>query len=580
MRRASLAPIWLVVVLAATSVSAASSTKVYVDTKGIDARTDLTATQKAEIKTAMKNTIKSNLEQAFGVGNVTVTDDSSQAASADRTVKTSNTVGSDKDEDGNPTYQWGDWTEGSSNTNVYVGTFVDDPPGVTGRLKNSDGSWDTTKLGTAMGTVAAHELAHSYSAGHDDTDVNKMSTSNSASELGGGLHFRDPAKKTLQENSGKPPCSTSTDYSTTACIADWWSDPTFPPDFLLHERLSVNTSFSFGGPLAGSFDFGWWGIDTDNGAIDGNSWGDFVYKSSMSGTPEDADKITFFDGWTAHFVLRGKVGTPYDGQYFDVMPPSIMLSNPVIRPDGTSVARHIDLLWDVDGALGPDVVVAMDTNCYGPGSPVFSGFRLGIAPPVSIAEAKLRPDGAMVSLIGTVVTAAFPGCIYIEEPTRASGVRCTWSGATFVGHAVRVIGKIGTNVSGEREIEANEVSGLGPLELGPLGMIAKAVGGGDFEYTLGLWPSGQQGVMGGVGLNSIGLFVRVAGKVIAIEPEPQPTWFRISDGSGGLLKVLYGPDPVYPGLLDNVIVDGVVTCEREGGPSDPPTRALRATAWR
>jgi len=582
MGKVCLAQTWLRVALVAMALCAACASvagpKVYVDTKGIDDRKDLTDTQKKEVKDAMKQTIKENLEQAFGAGNVTVTDDASQKATADRTVTTENTVGSETS-GGKTTYHWGDWEHGSSNTTVHVGTYMDDPPGVSGDFKKPDGSWDTKELGTAMGTTASHEVAHSYSAGHDDTNTNKMNTANSAGDLDGGLNFNDPPKTTLKNNNGKPPCTTTTDYKSTCCIADWWSDPNYPLDFLLHESLSISTSFGFGGPLAPMFDFGWWGIDTDNGIHDGNSWGDFVYKSSMTATPMDASKITFFDGWTAHFVLRGKVDTPYSGRYFDVPPADIMLSNWTVRPDGTMVARHIDLRWEIDGMIGPDVMVAMDTNCYGPDSPEFSGFNLGIAPPISIPEAKQRVDGAMVSLAGKVVTAVLADRIYIEEPTRASGVRCNWVGPVVPSQAVHVIGKMSTTIDGERVVEAQELLPTGLAEVRPLGMTNKSVGGSDFHYIAGLWPSGQQGVMDGVGLNNIGLSVRVFGRVMAVEPSAMPSWFVIDDGSQVMLKILYGPGPLYPAPHMYVTVDGIATCEREPGLLEKPIRAVRATGW-
>ena len=592
MRKQGSILIWLGVALMVSACAASANTadpKIYVNTAGIDARKDLTDAQKQEVKDAMKNTIKKNLEEAFGAGNVTVTDDPKEAGSADRTVNTENTVGTGTGTGGTTTYHWGDWAHGSSSTTVHVGTYMDDPPGVSGDFKNPDGSWNTTELGRAMGTTAAHEVAHSYSAGHDDNNTNKMNKANSAGQLDDGLSFNDPAKKTLQDNNGKPPCTTVTNYSTLACIADWWDDPTCIPGFYLHEPLSITTRFQFGGPLAPMFDFGWWGIDTDNGVMDGNPWGDFVYKSSMTHTPHDSPRITFFDRWTAHFVLRGLMGTPWQGRYFDVSPGDIMLGDWVTQPDGDIVARHIDLAWNVDGLPGNDVMVAMDRPIGDPYDipSEFSGFKLGLAPPISVAEAKMKVDGTYVFLQGKVVTAQFPaaGRFYISEPLSIpplpafrSGIGVMWSGPVLMHGTVHVWGKMTTNADGERQIEATDVQMLGSGEARPLGMNNRSVGGGDFHYTAGKWPSGQQGVEGGVGLNTIGLYVKVFGRVVAVEPVPEPTWFVIEDGSGGGLKIAYGPDPHFPAPNMYVTVLGVVSCEMPPMHGRPLSE-VRAISW-
>lgn len=566
----------------ATTLSApalAAGVKVYVDTSGIDARRDLTDDQKKEVKAAMQQEIKKNLEQAFGPDSVTVTDKESEKATADRTVTTENTVGKETDKNGKTSYHWGEWEYGSSDTTIHVGTYMDDPPGVASDFQKPDGSWDTAKLGKAMGTTSAHEVAHSYSAGHDDTNVNKMNTANSGTDIAGGLNLNNGAKNTLKENKGQPPCKTVTNYKSTACLASWWSDPDYPWGFLLHEPFSITTGFGFAGPLSAKFDFGWWGIDTDNGVFDGNSWGDFVYKSSMTGTPEDNSRITFFDGWTAHFVIRGRAGTPFEGQYFNVPPGGIVLSNDILRPDGTTVSRHIDLMWDVDGVPGPDVVVSMDTNVYGPGTPLFSGFRLGLAEPVSIPEAKRRVEGDMVFLAAKRVTAVFADCVYItEEPHRHCGIRVNYTGPASPGDRLFVTGKIRTNAAGERLIEPTEAFRSPGPELGPVGLTLNAVGGGDFEYTAGLWPSGQQGTAGKVGVNNVGAYIKVWGRVTEVEPSPFPTWFVIDDGSASPTKVSCH-EPPFPAPHMYVIVRGVSSCEAPPEPGEKPASLIRAVHW-
>lgn len=572
MRKASILLLVAAVLCAAGYAAGAQSADptIYVDPAGINARTDLTDAQKAEVKKAMEDTIKENLEQAFGPGNVTITDDPKKA---DRTVKTENTIGEEKDKDNKKSYFWGDWEHGSSSTRVCVGTYMD-VDWIKPTFQKPDGSWDTQKLGKAMGTTGAHEVAHSYSAGHDNTNTNKMNTANKPGEIAGGLNFNDGPKKTLQDNNGKPPCQTTTNYKSTCCLANWWSDPLFPLDSLLHEPFSITTSFDFNGHVSSFFDIGWWGVDTDNGLLDGNPWGDFVYKSSMTGTLQDMPTITFFDGWTAHFVIRGRTGTPYAGRYFNILPADIVLSNWVTRPDGLMVAKHIHLSWDVDGFPGPDVIADMDTNAFGPGSPPFSGFTLGIAPPISIAEAKQRVDGFSVALSGDVVTATFPGYFYLEAPSRNAGIRVNWPGEVGLNSAVMLFGKMSTNANGERQIDAAQVLAMAPRMIRPVAMPHRSVGGSDFHYIGNKWPSGQMGVMGGVGLNNIGLYILVFGRVLA----PGPDWFIIEDGSHVFLKVACEPGSMTPLPGMYVSVAGISSCEMMMG-AERPMPLVRAVEW-
>ena len=81
------------------SPAAAADITIYVDTRAIDARTDLTATEKDEVKAAIKEEIKRNLETAFGPGKVEVTDKPSDKKKANRTVTIKNDLGTGTDKD-------------------------------------------------------------------------------------------------------------------------------------------------------------------------------------------------------------------------------------------------------------------------------------------------------------------------------------------------------------------------------------------------------------------------------------------------------------------------------------------------
>ena len=68
-----------------------------------------------------------------------------------------------------------------------------------------------------------------------------------------------------------------------------------------------------------------------------------------------------------------------------------------------------------------------------------------------------------------------------------------------------------------------------PTPLTPVGMPNRSVGGGD----LGIPPLGQYGVMGGVGLNNVGLLVTTWGRVTATGSG----YAIIDDGSGTPVRI-------------------------------------------
>lgn len=568
------------------SPASAADVTIYVDTSAIDDRTDLTKTEKDEVKAAIKEEIKRNLETAFGPGKVEVTDKPSDKKKANRTVTIKNDLGTGTDKDGNTTHHWGEWVHGSSNTTVHLKNYIErwgseyktgTPP-----------KWNTSRLGKAIGTTAAHELAHSFSAGHDDKNTNKMNTANSAKELGDGLNLNDAAKKTLTENKANPPCKAVTNYSTECCIASWWSDPLTAPDHEMHETGSITTLATFGGPMAPMFDFGWWGPDADRGATDGNPWGNFVFKSTMNGSLTDAPTITFFDGWTAHFVLRGRTGTIYEGQLLPVPPGDMVLTNPIVRPDGSEVFREIHLSWEIDGLPGPDVSAFMTTEAFGPLSPLFSGFRkaIAVAEPVSAGQAKALAEGSYATLADATVTRMFGDHFYVEPRDRSAGIRVEWWSEAPValqeGFGVRLRGVVCTSANGERLLRADPayVQIVPSPLIVPLGMANGSVGGGDFLFEAGLWPSGQEGIPGMHGANNTGLLVRTWGRVTEIDPAPLPEfpkWLRIEDGSRRNIKCTVTEEillsPIWLGRF--VSVTGISSCERDAAEQLVPIVKLK-----
>ncbi|MDH7602499.1 MAG: hypothetical protein QHI38_10180, partial [Armatimonadota bacterium] len=149
---------------------------------------------------------------------------------------------------------------------------------------------------------------------------------------------------------------------------------------------------------------------------------------------------------------------------------------------------------------------------------------------------KMLADGSPVLLYGKVVTANFSssdGCIYIEEPTRTAGIRVETADSSLrPGDIVNVSGKLATRMlSGrpsERTITSAVVSKVASAA-GPkaVALTCKNVGGSDFN-------SFTPGVRNGVGLNNMGLLVRVFGRVTYVAGN----YIYVDDGSK--VENLYG----------------------------------------
>jgi hypothetical protein len=172
------------------------------------------------------------------------------------------------------------------------------------------------------------------------------------------------------------------------------------------------------------------------------------------------------------------------------------------------------------------------------------------------------------------VTAVFASdsVFYVEGSSRSSGIRVHWPGHVLpgVGSYVTAEGTILTAGTGERYIEATAVPpGTGSGGVAPLGMNSKTLGGGDCSYDPGTG-AGQQGVLGGSGLNNIGLLVRTCGRVSL----GSGSRFTLSDG-GVDVTVELPSGIALPGDASYIGVTGVSSCEKD---ASNLLRLLRATA--
>jgi hypothetical protein len=190
----------------------------------------------------------------------------------------------------------------------------------------------------------------------------------------------------------------------------------------------------------------------------------------------------------------------------------------------------------------------------------------------SIAEAKSRPDGDIVGLPALVVSAKFAGKFYIEEADRISGIRVESDASVSVGQTVRVLGIMGLADGCERAILSPKVvAGEAGTAIAPVIMVSGAVGGAGFNGS-------TPGITGGIGLNNVGLLVRLTGAVDTIVEDG----FYLEDGSrleddSGIagIKIWTGSSS-SPGTW--VEVTGVVSCRAANGKVYPLILARDVTA--
>lgn len=160
-----------------------------------------------------------------------------------------------------------------------------------------------------------------------------------------------------------------------------------------------------------------------------------------------------------------------------------------------------------------------------------------------IGSLKAKDDGKGALLIGKVVSRALTsnGPYYIEDTSRASGIRLKTSQTLSEGLLVTVAGVLETAADTstfptdpikERQVNAVEILAAGQTDVPlPLG-IRTGLAGGQTEGS-------QFGVDQGIGLNNVGLLATVWGRVT----EVSAMWFRLDDGSG------YQPaGQTYPGI--------------------------------
>jgi len=180
----------------------------------------------------------------------------------------------------------------------------------------------------------------------------------------------------------------------------------------------------------------------------------------------------------------------------------------------------------------------------------------------TVPGSKTKMGGTKLGIGNMACTASFADGSYAEELDKRSGIRL--DGVTApAGNIIEVIGTPSTTASGERCLIDCFYRAKDPLNIGPVAMTNRTVGGG----TFGTPPEGQAGVKNGSGTNNIGLLIRTWGKVVDMDPTlPQSakTWFKIDDGSGVNVKCVVPSGVTIDPEWEYVVVTGISSCEKSG----------------
>ena len=183
----------------------------------------------------------------------------------------------------------------------------------------------------------------------------------------------------------------------------------------------------------------------------------------------------------------------------------------------------------------------------------------------TLANIKTSPGDVLFGAVG-IVSAEWDNVFYIETPSRSSGIRVEMqSHGLDVGSMVDVIGNAGTTGDGECFINALSAVTTGSGSVKPIALVNRAVGGGDMIDPL--TSLGQEHVVGGFGLNNIGLLIRTWGKIVDVEPvisPALPSWIKIDDGSGVQVKCVIPSGVNVDSNWKYISVTGISSCEKIG----------------
>ena len=215
----------------------------------------------------------------------------------------------------------------------------------------------------------------------------------------------------------------------------------------------------------------------------------------------------------------------------------------------------------------------------------FRIYGWGLSATEVVAMAGDRPDncidylkkhgaiGDNVLLVNKMVTWAAPGSYYIQCPDKSHpgcGIKVVGGTTQTIGTTATVSGALAKDTNDELIVNAT-LDGPGTVKDAhkPIGLVNKAVGGGDFGLQCGVWgwniaknTSGNKYRLWAKsgGLNNIGQLVTAWGKYSPVNSST----FTIDDGSDVDIKCVV-PDGVTLGAdWTYVRVTGISSCEKVG----------------
>ncbi len=179
----------------------------------------------------------------------------------------------------------------------------------------------------------------------------------------------------------------------------------------------------------------------------------------------------------------------------------------------------------------------------------------------SIAAAKGYANGTPVAIALSSVSARFAGAFYMQDASRASGIRVDSADGPATNYAVQVFGRLALVSGCERSlVDCKVVSGALGAVVEPLLLNIKAVGGLPFgSYT--------PGVNNATGLNNVSLLIAIAGNATALTSDG----FYLDDGSGVQDDSANKGIKVWTGAANSVtqnhhyVVIGIASCRVGAG---------------
>ncbi|MDI6828552.1 MAG: hypothetical protein QME62_08730 [Armatimonadota bacterium] len=263
------------------------------------------------------------------------------------------------------------------------------------------------------------------------------------------------------------------------------------------------------------------------------------YNCTLAITASGIPMIGYFDPYTGKLKNAWKSGGKWFSEEIDPT-----------QPPGGQLSYATDSLGNIN-------ISYFDCQNYD------IKFASAIAP-MTIGDAKKLPDDSLVQISGVVASTAqgeLSNRIYVQNTDQSCGIQLNFTSVPPVtrGMVLDIQGTM-TTINGERAIlEPELVEISSPITLKPIGLKNSEIGGSNFHYSEGPPAVGQKGVLGGTGLNNIGLLVRTWGRVESVGTD----WFVIDDGSDVDLKC-YAPCLVLPEPNSFVVVTGISSCEESG----------------